>query len=379
MQRHRLQRAQVHLAAAGDPDLAVGAHEAGHREDLHAAGGGELPGVLERGAVEGHQEVDRDRVGLHLAQGEERLDELLVALPEAGDQAAAGRESCGLGLGDGVDAVGVGVGLHDLVVVGLGGVDVVVVGVDAGVAQALGLAVLEQAQAGADLDVRVLGLDRADHVGDAIDVLVGRSAARGDHAHAGGAALEPGGGLLEGLVGVEPLVLQDVGGRAQRLGAVVAVLRAQPGLQVDQVVDLDGVAEVLATQASRGRDDLDQLVVVGPQDRECVVLGGRLAVQDAGGELVVDGHERSCVACPGAVGIGAQYADPSPVVVPWSTRWVVGGCPGRVPVQESPVHRGFLTFLGVATPMNVRKSEGSPVRPRASVTQPARPARRSPA
>ena len=93
---------------------------------------------------------------------------------------------------------------------------------------------------------------------------------------------------------LQPLVLEDVGGRAERLRAVVAVLGAQAGLEVDEVVDLDRVAEVLAAQACRGRDDVEQLVVGGAQDGEGVVLGRGLAVEDGVGELVESaGHAGS--------------------------------------------------------------------------------------
>ena len=80
--------------------------------------------------------------------------------------------------------------------------------------------------------------------------------------------------------------------------AVVAVLRAEPGLEVDQVVDLDRGAEVLAAQPARGRDHVEQLVVVRPQHRQRVVLGGRLPVEDGVGQLVEE-RRRSC----------GQYAD----------------------------------------------------------------------
>ena len=86
VERQPLQRAQVHLAAARDADLLVGTDESGHREDAQAASGGELPRALVRGAVEGHEEVDGDRVGAEVAQREESLDELLVTLAETGDE-----------------------------------------------------------------------------------------------------------------------------------------------------------------------------------------------------------------------------------------------------------------------------------------------------
>jgi hypothetical protein len=88
------------------------------------------------------------------------------------------------------------------------------------------------------------------------------------------------------FVGGEPGVLEDVGLGAARLAAVVAVLRAQAGLQVDQVVDLDRVAEVLAAQAAGGGDDGHQLEVGSLQDGERVGLGGRRAREDLVGDLV---------------------------------------------------------------------------------------------
>ena len=66
----------------------------------------------------------------------------------------------------------------------------------------------------------------------------------------------------------------------------MAVLGAQAGLEVDEVVDLDGVAEVLAAQAGRGGDDCEQLVVGDAQDVEGVVGGGRCPGEDGVGEIV---------------------------------------------------------------------------------------------
>src|SRR5699024_9198827 len=68
VQRERLEGAQVQLPAAGEPDLGLGACEAGEHHDLQALRRGEIPSPFHGRAVEGDEEVDRDRVGPHVAQ-----------------------------------------------------------------------------------------------------------------------------------------------------------------------------------------------------------------------------------------------------------------------------------------------------------------------
>src|SRR6185437_13381922 len=97
----------------------------------------------------------------------------------------------------------------------------------------------EQAEAGAHLDVGVLGLERLDRLAHPVDIPVGRAAAAGDQAHAPGAPGHAGGCARHDLVGLEPGVLEYLGRRASPLAAVEAVLGAQPALDVDQVVQLD--------------------------------------------------------------------------------------------------------------------------------------------
>src|SRR3546814_223171 len=105
---------------------------------------------------------------------------------------------------DGLYAVRIALRLNDVVVVALTGVDVVVVGVHPGRPESLGLAVLEQAQAGADLDAGMLLLDRLGHLDDLVDITVGGASPRGDHAHSGCAAAQAGTCLPKGLVLREP-------------------------------------------------------------------------------------------------------------------------------------------------------------------------------
>src|SRR2546426_1971845 len=60
VKRERLQRAEIHLAAARDPDLLRRAGKAEQGEDLQTASGVELVPALERRPRDRVQEVDRD-------------------------------------------------------------------------------------------------------------------------------------------------------------------------------------------------------------------------------------------------------------------------------------------------------------------------------
>ncbi len=253
VQGERLHGAQMDLTATGDPYLHVRTDEPHHRQNPEAPLRSEVPLLGQRRALDRDQEVDRHRVRVQLTQRVHDIDQVLVALTHAGDQTGARGETGPVRLLHGVDAVGVGVRGRDVPVRPLGRVEVVVVGVRARLAQPLGLAVGEQPETGAHLDALVLVLDRPDGVRDPVHVTVGRTASAGHQTDALGAAREPRGGRLGGLVGLEPGVLEDPGGRAQPLRAVGAVLRAQAGLEVDEVVQFHPV-DVYKRQ--RGRPGL---------------------------------------------------------------------------------------------------------------------------
>ena len=95
------------------------------------------------GAFDGDQGVDGDGFGGlgELGEGVEQGDAVVVGLAEAEDAAAADGDAGGLDVGEGAEAVLVGAGGDDVAVVFGGGVEVVVVGVEAGVLEALGLAI----------------------------------------------------------------------------------------------------------------------------------------------------------------------------------------------------------------------------------------------
>lgn len=245
------------LATAGHAQLLLRGGHADGGQDAQAVHGGRIPFSFQWGAVKRHEEIDRNGVGSQVAL-------------------------------HGVHAVGVGVGGADVLVVRFGGVEVVVIGVHAGRAQALGLAILEFAQAGTDLHVRVSFLEVLDHRGDALDVLVGKAAAGGHHAHARGAAVDTNGGLLEGFFGVDRRVFEDVGLGTEALRSIGAILRAHAGFEVDQVIYLHSVAKVVAPQGSGRVHEGEGLRVAGVGPVLRVGVARDLAGGDLG-QVVVDG------------------------------------------------------------------------------------------
>ncbi len=277
VQRERLHRAEVDLTAARDADLDVGADEADHRQDPQTALRGEVPLLGQRGALDRDQEVDGHRVRVQVAQRVDDVDQVLVGLAHARDQAGTGGQTGRVRLVHGVDAVGVGVRARDLAVGGLGGVEVVVVRVGAGLAQPFRLAVGQQSETGAHLDALVLVLDRLDGARDPVHVAVGGAAPGRHQTDPLGTSRQTGGRGLRGLVGLEPGVFQDAGGGAETLGAVGAVLGAQPGLEVDEIVEFHPSAEpVPAHLAGRGHH-IEQVVVGSGEDGQGFLAGRQLA------------------------------------------------------------------------------------------------------
>src|SRR5712691_1713074 len=190
----------------------------------------------------------------------------------------------------GRDPVGVLVGGADVRVVPAGGVQVVVVGRRAGLAQPLRLAVGEYPEACADLDVRVLGLETGDGRAHAVDVAVGRPPAAGDQAYPLGPGRDPCGGAGGNVVGLEPGVLEHVGGGADPLRAVRAVLWAQPALDVDQVVELDPAAKVLTADPEGGGYHIKQVIAVG-ENGEGLLASRELPAKSLVSKRVKPGHE----------------------------------------------------------------------------------------
>ena len=215
------------------------------------------------GAFERDEEVHGDRIGVESAQRVDRFDDLLIRFAHAHDQARTWRQAPGLRLLHGVRALFERVGGADFFVVRFGGVEVVVVRVNTVFLESFGLVVLEESQARAHFQLRVRVLDRLGDFTHPVDVTVRRPAPGGHEAHATRATFHPEGRLAGGVLGAQPGVLEDLRVRSQTLRAVPAVLGAQAGLEVDQVVHLHGHAKVLPAHPCRGRDDVQEVFVSG--------------------------------------------------------------------------------------------------------------------
>ena len=94
-----------------------------------------------------------------------------------------------------------------------------------------------------------------------------RATTAGHHADTTGTTCNPGARLLKRVVLRQPPILEDVRLRPKPLRAVMTILRAKPGLQIDQVVDLDRVAEMSASQPCSSCHDLQHFMVRGGQNR----------------------------------------------------------------------------------------------------------------
>ena len=130
VQAERLERAQVHLAAGGKPDLPVGVHEPEHRRGRAAPAAGRA--ARPRAPQAACPSIGRRKLtGIDSAPSVPELvgdvDELRVGLAHADDHARAGGDSGGVDGLHGRDPVLVGVGRADRLVVALGGVQIVVV------------------------------------------------------------------------------------------------------------------------------------------------------------------------------------------------------------------------------------------------------------
>lgn len=160
------------------------------------------------------------------------------------------------------------------------------------VPQPLRLAVRQQTEAGAHLDALVLLLDRLDGPADPLDVPVRRTAPARHQADPLGPARDTRRGGLGRLVRLQPRVLEDLGLGAEPLRTVRAVLRAQPRLQVDEVVELHPPPEPLTAHLARRRHHIEQLVVGGRQNGERFFTGRQLAPQPLLHQRVQQVHKR---------------------------------------------------------------------------------------
>ena len=125
----------------------------------------------------------------------------------------------------------------------------------------------------------MVAVDAFHDLGDLGHLPFRRSPTRGDQADRRGAGLYPGLNLGVNLVWSQPAVAQDRRVRPHRLRAVAAVLRAHPGLQVDQVVQFHGDAEEASPDPAGGGHQGHHLAVGYGEDLERLLLADRLATQ----------------------------------------------------------------------------------------------------
>ena len=180
---------------------------------------------------------------------------------------------------DGRDSVVVGVRRADLVVARFARVEVVVVGVHTRVVQALALTLAEQAEAHADLELRVLGAEAARGLGEVAHVRVGGAAPAADEAQSARAGVNRPARRLEHHVRVEQAVLEDLARRALALRAVVAVLGAEPGPHVDEEVHLHPALEEPPPHSERSGHHLEDVVVAQREHLERLGPGRRLKLE----------------------------------------------------------------------------------------------------
>ena len=150
VESERLQGAKVIFAATGNTDFLARVHEPEQAEDSETFLWCKVFDAPQGSSRNRDQEVQRNRVHVHLAQRESKVHNLRVALAHAENAAGTRRNSGALDGLDGSHAVGIGVRGTDFAVMILRGIQVVVDALDAGVLEPLGFRVVEQAKAAAN-------------------------------------------------------------------------------------------------------------------------------------------------------------------------------------------------------------------------------------
>ena len=230
-------------------------------------------------AFDRDEEVDRHRIGLERAQRVAHVEHVRVALTHPEEGSGAGREAARPRLRHRRFTVGEGVRLADLAVEVLTRVEVVVVSEDAGFTEPLRLPVVEQPEAGADLQRCVPALDRLDATRYVLEfALRGPASTRHEAEARRSQFARPRGRRAEGLFS-DQRVRRNGCRRIARLRAVVAVLRTEPALDVQEQVQLHPPAEGGDTHAAHGVDDLEGAVVVGCQEPGEALAPGIAPVQ----------------------------------------------------------------------------------------------------
>ena len=161
--------------------------------------------------------------------------------------------------------------------------------VDTGRLQTLGLFLVEQAQAAADVQA-VLVLDLRDGAGDVVDLAVAGAAAGGDDAIGAGLRRHGPFGTLHQLGFVQQRVPRDLGLGNDRLRTVSAIFRTETALGVLQEVQMDLPTKVPPPDAVGRGEQIEQVIVVRPEDRQTFVGRQFVSCQDSIGQLLPIGR-----------------------------------------------------------------------------------------
>lgn len=265
VQAHRLQRAEVDLAAAGDAEFHRRVREPQQAEHLQAVTRVEFADSLKLRPFDRVQEVDRDRLDFHAAHFQRDVDQVGVLLAHAGDQAAAelhARLAHGPQRGQPVVER---MRRANLLVEPAARVEIVVDAIDAGRFQRHRLLWREQTQATADVQT-VLVFDFLDDVGNVFDLAIRRAATAGDDAVRPRLQARGSGGTFHQLSLIEHRVAVDLRFGVNVLRAITAVLRTEAALGVLQIVEVNLVPEVLQPNPKRSGDHRGDVVVWSRQD-----------------------------------------------------------------------------------------------------------------
>ena len=212
VQRLGLQPPQIELASPRHADLAGGICQPEQAEHLEAVPRIHPPTPLERGPVDGMQEVDRNRLGGQGPQLERHRHHVVVPFAQPHNPPRADFHP---GLAhhlQRLQPVVERVGAADLVVMLAAGVEVVVHPVDSGVGELPGLVGAEQPEAAADIQGE-FRLDLADHPREVLHLAIGGTASRRDNAEGPRLGRRGGPGVGEQRRLVVHAVDRNVGGR----------------------------------------------------------------------------------------------------------------------------------------------------------------------
>ena len=160
----------------------------------------------------------------------------------------------------GRDPVGERVGRADIRMKPLGCVQVVIHRLDTGVRQPRRLIGVEEAEAGAHLEV-VARANLADHVEHFAEHPLPGGAAGDDQTERPGLERRGAPRRLEDLLARQHRILIDLGLRHARLRAVMTILGAQATLCIAQEVEPDPVAPVMAADAVGSRQHVEERLV----------------------------------------------------------------------------------------------------------------------